>query len=296
MTICEVQGDDPSAVAALSMALEEELGALGAVAPPGDLRLHRLGPLDRRRARPPRRSAPRAAGAPARGHHRNPRAPAARAQPHRPPRGGARPPLPAPRRRHRRGPRPAPRRRRRSRCAAAGSSPARASARPSRPVGELALTATVNVQAGALDSQVLQSTRLFLVQGLAETIGTACWWALRNLRDPGRGRAVVPAGSPEAVPSGRRPALLVGAAALGVDLRRRPAHRQVGRDGGPAPVLVGPAGRVGVVGVLRDRGRERLGVAHPEARSRCRPRGSSRAGPRRPARRPAPTTRRSAPR
>jgi putative sporulation protein YyaC len=55
-------------------------------------------------------------------------------------------------------------------------------------VGELAVTATVNVQAGALDSQVLQSTRLYLVQGLAETIGTACWWALRSLE-----RAAVPA-------------------------------------------------------------------------------------------------------
>jgi putative sporulation protein YyaC len=49
-------------------------------------------------------------------------------------------------------------------------------------VGELSLTATVNVQAGALDSQVLQSTRLYLVQGLAETIGTACWWAVRSLQ------------------------------------------------------------------------------------------------------------------
>jgi putative sporulation protein YyaC len=48
-------------------------------------------------------------------------------------------------------------------------------------VGELSITATVNVQAGALDAQVLQSTRLFVVQELAETIGTACWWAVRNL-------------------------------------------------------------------------------------------------------------------
>lgn len=48
-------------------------------------------------------------------------------------------------------------------------------------VGELALTATVNVQAGALDVQVLQSTRLWLVQGLAEMIGTAAWWALSNV-------------------------------------------------------------------------------------------------------------------
>lgn len=49
-------------------------------------------------------------------------------------------------------------------------------------VGELSLTATVNVQAGALDMQILQSTRLFLVQELAEMIGVACWWAHRNAR------------------------------------------------------------------------------------------------------------------
>jgi putative sporulation protein YyaC len=52
-------------------------------------------------------------------------------------------------------------------------------------VGELAITATVNVRAGSLDVQVLQSTRLWLVQGLADTIGTACWWALRNARRAG---------------------------------------------------------------------------------------------------------------
>lgn len=49
-------------------------------------------------------------------------------------------------------------------------------------VGELSLTATVNVQAGALDVQILQLTRLYLVQELAEMIGAACWWAHRNLR------------------------------------------------------------------------------------------------------------------
>ena len=49
-------------------------------------------------------------------------------------------------------------------------------------VGELSLTATVNVQVGALDMQVLQSTRLYLVQELAEMIGVACWWAHRNIR------------------------------------------------------------------------------------------------------------------
>lgn len=49
-------------------------------------------------------------------------------------------------------------------------------------VGELSVTATVNVAAGALDAQVLQSTRLYVVQELAETIGTACWWAMRSAR------------------------------------------------------------------------------------------------------------------
>ncbi len=49
-------------------------------------------------------------------------------------------------------------------------------------VGEVAVTATVNIAAGALDAQVLQSTRLYVVQNLAETIGTACWWALRSAR------------------------------------------------------------------------------------------------------------------
>jgi len=49
-------------------------------------------------------------------------------------------------------------------------------------VGELSVTATVNIAAGGLDAQVLQSTRLFMVQNLAETIGTACWWAMRSLR------------------------------------------------------------------------------------------------------------------
>jgi putative sporulation protein YyaC len=55
-------------------------------------------------------------------------------------------------------------------------------------VGELSLTATVNVAAGTLDAQVLQSTRLFLVQEMAETIGTACWWAVRSARRAGAGR------------------------------------------------------------------------------------------------------------
>jgi putative sporulation protein YyaC len=46
-------------------------------------------------------------------------------------------------------------------------------------VGELAITATVNVSSGAFDGHVLQSTRLYVVQGLAKTIGTACDRAVR---------------------------------------------------------------------------------------------------------------------
>ena len=45
---------------------------------------------------------------------------------------------------------------------------------------------------GRLDAQVLQSTRLFVVQELAETIGTACWWALRNVRRAARAMDEVP--------------------------------------------------------------------------------------------------------
>lgn len=48
-------------------------------------------------------------------------------------------------------------------------------------LGDVSITATVNIAAGGLDAQILQSTRLFLVQQLAETIGTGCWWAMRSL-------------------------------------------------------------------------------------------------------------------
>jgi putative sporulation protein YyaC len=48
-------------------------------------------------------------------------------------------------------------------------------------VGEMSVTATVNIQAGAMDVQILQSTRLFVVQELAEMIGVACWWGHRSL-------------------------------------------------------------------------------------------------------------------
>ncbi len=49
-------------------------------------------------------------------------------------------------------------------------------------VGDVAVTATVNVRAGALDTHVLHSTRLFLVQQLADELATVCWWALRAVR------------------------------------------------------------------------------------------------------------------
>ena len=32
-----------------------------------------------------------------------------------------------------------------------------------------------------MDVQILQSTRLYIVQELAEMIGVACWWAHRTL-------------------------------------------------------------------------------------------------------------------
>jgi putative sporulation protein YyaC len=46
------------------------------------------------------------------------------------------------------------------------------------PVGDIAVTATVNVATGALDAEVLQSTRLYFVRGLADVIAEACWAAL----------------------------------------------------------------------------------------------------------------------
>lgn len=48
-------------------------------------------------------------------------------------------------------------------------------------LGELAITATVAVQAGALSPQVLQSTRLHLVQQLAELVGYGLIGAVRRL-------------------------------------------------------------------------------------------------------------------
>lgn len=49
-------------------------------------------------------------------------------------------------------------------------------------IGEVSITGTVNVRALGMDAQVLQSTRLFLVQQMADQIGVSCWWGLRNVR------------------------------------------------------------------------------------------------------------------
>ncbi|MEQ9336041.1 MAG: spore protease YyaC [Miltoncostaeaceae bacterium] len=49
-------------------------------------------------------------------------------------------------------------------------------------IGELAVAGTVNVRAGLMDAQVLQCTRLFMVQTLSELIASACWWSLRTIR------------------------------------------------------------------------------------------------------------------
>jgi putative sporulation protein YyaC len=45
-------------------------------------------------------------------------------------------------------------------------------------IGELAITATVNIASGGFDAHVLQSTRLYVVQSLAKTIGIACCHAM----------------------------------------------------------------------------------------------------------------------
>lgn len=184
MTICEVQGEDPAAVAALSMALEGELGALGAAGRPvtfacigsdrstGDA----LGPLVGQRLERlghPRKGIIGTLENPLHALNLRERLTAVHGDPSRPlvvAIDAALGPL--------RGVGIIALRR-------GGLQPGQGVGKALPPVGELALTATVNVQAGALDSQVLQSTRLFLVQGLAETIGTACWWAVRNLQNPG---------------------------------------------------------------------------------------------------------------
>ena len=66
-------------------------------------------------------------------------------------------------------------------CDGAACSPGQGVGKDLPQVGELAITATVNIQAGAMDVQILQSTRLYVVQELAEMIGVACWWAHRSL-------------------------------------------------------------------------------------------------------------------
>ena len=181
VTICEVQGDDPSAVATLSMALELELAALGAASRPvsfacigsdrstGDA----LGPLVGQRLERLGHPAERIVGTlehPLHALNLTERVALMHADPSRPlvvAIDAALGPL--------RGVGGIALRR-------GGLQPGQGVGKALPPVGDLALTATVNVQAGALDSQVLQSTRLYLVQSLAETIGTACWWALRSLR------------------------------------------------------------------------------------------------------------------
>lgn len=185
MTICEVHGDDPAAVAALALALEEELGALGAATRPvsfacigsdrstGDA----LGPLVGQRLERlghPREGIIGTLEHPLHALNLRERLAGVHGDPSRPllvAVDAALGPL--------RGVGTIALRR-------GGLQPGQGVGKALPPVGDVALTATVNVQAGALDSQVLQSTRLFLVQGLAETIGTACWWALRNLREPGQ--------------------------------------------------------------------------------------------------------------
>lgn len=56
-------------------------------------------------------------------------------------------------------------------------------------VGDVSVTATVNVADQALGAQVLQGTRLFLVQSLAHTIALGLWIATRQQDDAPRGIA-----------------------------------------------------------------------------------------------------------
>lgn len=66
-------------------------------------------------------------------------------------------------------------------------------------IGELAVAGTVNVRAGLMDAQVLQCTRLFVVQTLAELIASACWWSLRTIRREAAAEAEGPRVGIEAV-------------------------------------------------------------------------------------------------
>lgn len=59
-------------------------------------------------------------------------------------------------------------------------------------IGDLAITATVNSGSGAFDAHVLQSTRLYVVQALARTIGQACCTALEMTEHLAAPAAAVP--------------------------------------------------------------------------------------------------------
>ena len=49
-------------------------------------------------------------------------------------------------------------------------------------VGDISVTAIVNVSGEGSDAQVLQSTRLYVVQELAGLIAAALWWAITETR------------------------------------------------------------------------------------------------------------------
>lgn len=56
-------------------------------------------------------------------------------------------------------------------------------------IGDISITATVNVAGTSMDAQVLQSTRLFLVQKLAQAIGLGLWLATSPILDTAEGHA-----------------------------------------------------------------------------------------------------------
>ncbi len=51
-------------------------------------------------------------------------------------------------------------------------------------IGDVSITATVNAASGGIEAHVLQSTRLYIVQTLAKTIGIGCMHALRLIERP----------------------------------------------------------------------------------------------------------------
>ena len=186
------------------------------------VRVHRHRPLDRRRARAARGPAAAAAGLPRRVGDRDARGAPPRAQPARPAAAGAgaardRPlvvavdaalgPSTGVGTVHLR---------------AGGPPPGQGVGKDLPQVGEIAVTATVNIQAGAMDVQILQSTRLFVVQELAEMIGVACWWGPDRARRRRRGRGRWPS---RRVPSGGEPP-------GGRARRLRPAPRRPRRRAG----------------------------------------------------------------